>query len=436
MFDALPPDIPLTLPPVSAPSAEGRYAYAYDGVWSLQPGSYFDADGHPYVVRVQVMKALPAKPRLCVMQHASGGYKVLSGIVSVPTDCDITIRGQDGQAKMTTEWQAVYGKRYPEWWSFDTNGVSAPQRRAAGEIHKVVQMFPQIDLSNRGIVVFGKSMGSGGMPAALLMPDPYRSKIAIVRGTIGAFLLPRLVIGYGTIGVKRWPADNDGGAGQAWWDSWDFSRLAITDPVLRGIHYRHTFSTTDNFASSATGNSQVHWVNVLEANKLSGAATWVAPTIGHAHSESGVAMPIVEKFEVPEQDVTLDRAHPAFTNSTGNWPLTAQQRIDVATYPRGHFNLGLTWDHAKIIDTKTEISIPIKYRARSAFGGGVPDQPLSITADVTPRRPCNFVLVDGETLRWQFGAQSGTAQVVGDTVTAVRLVMMSGEPYKPIRFFR
>ena len=59
MNDTLPATIPLAFPPVGQPTIAGTRTDFYDGAWSLERGSPFDADGHPYVVRVAVRKALP-----------------------------------------------------------------------------------------------------------------------------------------------------------------------------------------------------------------------------------------------------------------------------------------------------------------------------------------------------------------------------------------
>lgn len=428
MNDTLPATIPLAFPPVGQPTIAGTRTDFYDGAWSLERGSPFDADGHPYVVRVAVRKALPAKPRLCITQHASGGYNVTAHTDGLATGADIEIRGQDGQIKKRAEWKAIYGPRNAEWWVADRNGLFAPQWRNAGTVKQLLRMWPQIDL-DRGIIVQGTSMGGAGVPAALLMPA-YRDKIAFVRGAVPAFLLPRRLLGQGAIDVDYWPPDS--GDGSAWWDSWDFALRAATDPVIRGLHYRVQFSTTDRFAKDATGNSQVHWVNLLEQHRIGGACTWVAN--GHAYTEKGVTLPKVQNFEDAAQDVTLDRAHPCFTRSTGNHPFHAADRTNVQAYPRGHYNLGLTWDHARIVDTPDEIVLPIRYKARGGFGAGIPDQPRQITVDVTPRRPRHFRLVDGETLRWTCGDQAGTALVQGDTATAEGLQLTSGTAYAALRF--
>ena len=72
------------------------------------------------------------------------------------------------------------------------------------------------------------------------------------------------------------------------------------------------------------------------------------------------------------------------------------------------------------------------------IGKGIPDQPQQITISVTPRRPRNFVLEDGETLKWSWdkGALTGLATVVGDTVTIDSIPLVSGQPFKRLRIYR
>jgi hypothetical protein len=141
---------------------------------------------------------------------------------------------------------------------------------------------------------------------------------------------------------------------------------------------------------------------------------------------------------VEEQDVTLDRAHPAITQSTGNYPLRAAQRLNYTKFPRGHYNMGITWDHANIIDDESQIVFPLKYTRRAGLGKGIPDQPDAITISVTPRRVQHFKLRDGETLKWSWDgdAMSGQAKVTGDTVTIEAIPLASGDNYKNLRLYR
>jgi hypothetical protein len=128
----------------------------------------------------------------------------------------------------------------------------------------------------------------------------------------------------------------------------------------------------------------------------------------------------------------------AITRSSGNYPFRAVDRTHEAKYPRGHYNMGITWNHANIVDEASQIVFPLKYSRRIGIGKGIPDQPLKITVNVTPRRPKKFTLSNGETLKWSWdgGALTGVATVTGDTVTIDGIPLVSGENYNTLRIYR
>ncbi|TVO58034.1 hypothetical protein [Denitromonas halophila] len=173
-------------------------------------------------------------------------------------------------------------------------------------------------------------------------------------------------------------------------------------------------------------------MNLIEQHRIGGAFSWGRD--GHNAAEKGVRLPNLSAFESPDQDVTLDRAHSAFTHSSGNYPLLATDRVDEERFPRGHYNMGLLWDHARIVDTPSRLVFPLRYVQRQEIGGGIPDQPRR----VTPRRPAQFQLRDGEQIRWTWdkGVLSGRAEVEGDTVTVTDVPLVSGVPYKLLEFYK
>lgn len=420
--------IPVAFP--AAPSSEGTSTYHYRGEWTLPANGYYDDLGGTYPVLYSVKKALPAVPRLCLSQHPSGGWTLQPA--AVPANGDIVLRNVDGGQYKDDVFLVEWGA---EWWvASQPAGVPYSQRRNAGGITKLLELYPAIDIDNKGIVVEGQSMGGGGVNATMVLPDPYRAKIAFARGNIPVIMY-RQIRGHSSAGMSRWPDDTP--ANQAFWESIDFTIRAQNDPVVRGMHYRMRLSTTDPFTTGAGGSSSsMLFVNTCEQHKIGAAATWVAN--GHSSTEAGYSFPAIDAFEDAAQDVTLDRAHPCFTGSSGNYPYTAAQRADIATYPRGHYNLGLTWDWANIVDTTTEIVFPIKYVARAGFGVGIPDQASTVTVDVTPRRPRNFVLNPGELINWSWdnGAATGSAVVNGDIITATNIPLVTGQGYKTLRFFK
>lgn len=424
-----PPPATTALALPDKPTSVGHTSVWYLGAFTLQPGSPFDSEGFDYAASYAMKKNLAAAPRLGVTLHSSGGYNSFVKSAFGPfTGVDIEVRTQDGQAKEQTN------PRQPaEFWCYGQDGQPYPVRRVAALLDAVVARHPQIDIDRKGIVYNGNSMGNGGVLHTMILPAPWRQKIAYARGGVGVFM-PRRIAQHQPRLFSGWPADS--GESAALWDAIDFSIQSRRDAIVRGLHYRQQFSTDDRFSEGPEGNTQLEWVNLCEAQHISAVATWVRN--GHSNTERGVLLPDIKPFEVPEQDVTLDRAHPCFTHSTGNWPLTATDRPYRDIYPRGHYNIGLTWDHAHIVDSLAEIVFPIQYIHRTGFGGGIPDQPESITVNVTPRRPKHFVIRDGERLRWSWdgGTLTGVAQVQGDVVTAEGIPLSSGAGFKRLRFYR
>lgn len=412
------------------PTVVGPNSSWYLGAFELSPGSYYDNDGFDFAASYACKNKLPAAPRVGIKLHSSGGYKSFVTSSYGPSGgTDIELRTQDGEVKREFE----KGK-HAEWWCYGTDGQPYPARRVAAMLQFIVQRYPQIDLDRQGIVYSGASMGNGGVLHTMLLPDPWRAKIAYSKGLVGVFM-PRRINQRNPAMYSAWPPDTP--QNKAMWDAVDFEIRALSDPIVRGMHYRHAFSTNDWFSRGPGDEStQLRWVKVCADNKISVAATWVVGS--HSPSEKGVNLPLISGFEHEAQDVTLDRAHPCFTNSTGNYPVAAADIMDKATYPRGHHNMGLTWDHAKIVDAVDEIVFPIRYDARRGIGGGIPDQPNRITVDVTPRRPRNFVIRDGERIQWAWdgGVVAGTAVVSGDAVTAIGVPLESGAGFRRLRFYR
>lgn len=418
--DAPPHPPPLRMP--DKPTSVGPSSSWYLGAFELDTGSYYDKDGFDYLASYSRKTKLPANPRLCLFQHPSGGWKSVGRPYAPQPGFDIECSTQDGQAK------GIGAER----WGYGRNGLPYPQRRNAAVLSYLANRYPNLDIDDKGIMVYGNSMGSGGILATWLLPAPWRSKIAYVRGKSPVFMYRYLnSSSYPTL----WPKDQ--GDGDPIWDAVDFAKLAVSDQITRGMHFRESFATNDT-SGRMEGNQSAYllWLKICYEQKISAVATYTQG--GHSWNETGYNLPSVQLWETEEQDVTLDRAHPCFTSSTGNWPVDPSNILNIVNYPRGHYNLGLIWDHERIVDTAHEVIFPIKYRARAAFGGDIPDQPARITVDVTPRRPRRFTLSDGERIYWTLegGVVAGTAVVSGDVVTAVGVPLVSGEPFRRLRFFK
>ncbi|MFT4517645.1 MAG: hypothetical protein ACI9JM_000022 [Halioglobus sp.] len=407
------------------PAEVGSWWAFYQGTMKIAGDDYYDPHGIDYEWAYSLKKSLPENPRIVVYLHGSGGGKgaVMWAFGPSPKG-DLEVRVQDAE---------TYNQDWREWWAFGANGQTYPGRRIGAALEFVTHRYG-IDTSKGGIVVEGPSMGGGGaVVQTMIMPEPWRSSIAYSSGRVGV-IMPRRVAEKAPGQYASQPPNSR--KNKALWDSIDFSIHAASDPVVRGIHYRHSFSTNDQFSEGPEGNTQTEFVNLIEQHKIGGAFAWVKA--GHATNEKGVKLPDLANFEDKGQDITLDRAHPAFTNSSGNYPRMAKRRTDEVGFPRGHYNMGLIWNHAGIIDEKEQIVFPLKYQRRTGIGKGVPDQPLKITVNVTPRRPRHFQLNDGETLKWSWdgGALSGLATVKGDTVVIRKIPLVSHDEFRNLRIYR
>ena len=413
--------------PVSAPrqptETGGNWAY-YLGALDIDSKPFYGKYGRDFKWAYSHRVPLPADPRVVVSMHGSGAGEGAMRVFGPSTLGDIEVRNQDAEA-YSTDWR--------EWWTFGPGGVPAPGRRIAATLEFLLKRY-QFDPDGRGLVLEGPSMGgAGAVMQTMLLPDPWRQRIAYSSARVGV-IMPRRIYITNPGQYRTFPPD--AGAARWLWDKIDFSIQAASDPIVRGIHYRHAFGSNDQFSAGPAGNTQLEFVNLIEQHRIGGAFSWVRG--GHSSAEAGVNIPQLNRFEAAEQDVTLDRVHPAITHSTGNYPLTAEQRVDEAKYPRGHYNLGIRWHHGKIVDTRDKIILPLRYKQHTGLGKGVPDQPAAITVSVTPRRPRNFELRDGETLHWSWarGQLEGTATVQGDTLTIDGIPLVSGEPYKMLKIYR
>jgi len=418
------PDPTLIHAPAEPTQAGGWWNF-YAGTMDIDANPYYDPHGIDFKWAYSRRDPLPRFPRVVVHMHGSGGGQGSMEVFGPSELGDIEVRTQDAEA---------YSQDWREWWTFGRDGTPYPGRRIAATLEFLQQRY-NLDLSVRGIVLQGPSMGgAGAVVQTMILPAPWRERIAYSSARAGV-IMPRQIARRDPAQYANFPPDD--AANKALWDSIDFAIRSATDRTVQNMHYRHAFSSDDQF-SAGVGNAstQLEFVNLVEQHRIGGAFGWVKA--GHATDEQGVKLPDMSMFETAEQDVSLDRAHPAITRSTGNYPLQAKDRINHVANPRGHYNMGITWDHAKILDERNQVVFPLKYQRRTGIGGGLPDQPERITVSVTPRRARHFEMREGETLKWSWnnGALSGTATVAGGTVTVDAIPLVSGEPYRALRIYR
>jgi peptidoglycan/xylan/chitin deacetylase (PgdA/CDA1 family) len=406
------------------PTETGGWWKFYAGTMAIAGNNFYDPHGVDFKWAYSRKDPLPKYPRVVVHMHGSGGGQGSMEVFGPSPLGDIEVRTQDAEA---------YNQDWREWWTFGRDGTPYAGRRIVATLQFLRKRY-NLDLGVRGIVLQGPSMGgAGAVIQTMILPSPWREYIAWSSARAGV-IMPRQIARRDPAQYANFPPDN--AQHKALWDSIDFAVRSATDPTVQGIHYRHAFSTDDQFSAGVNNAStQLEFVNLIEQHRIGGAFGWVKA--GHSTYEQGVNLPDLSEFEAPEQDVTLDRAHPAITRSTGNFPLRAADRANHIAYPRGHYNMGITWNHAGIVDDASQIVFPLKYKRRAGIGGGIPDQPERITISVTPRRAKHFRMRDGETVQWSWdgGALSGVATVAGGTVTIDAIPLQSGDQYKMLRIF-
>tara|TARA_R110002049_G_scaffold29261_28_gene99469 strand:+ start:19803 stop:21293 length:1491 start_codon:yes stop_codon:yes gene_type:complete len=387
----------------ATPTAQGGWWEFYAGRLDSGGSGNLDAPAGRAGWAYAISKPLPRAARIVVSLQDAGSARDAAPVFAPSSLGDIELRQQF--------------PRLPADNAQPLAGV-----RIAAALGYLQQRY-SLDVSERGIVLAGE--GAGGASAlmqALILPEPWRESVAYVSAR-GGNALPGL--GAGTDSGRN-PEGN----------SIDVSERFASDPLARAIHYRLHFSSDPSPRSGTPANAGLRWVNLLERHAIGGAFSWVKA--GKGLYERGVRIPDLSRFEAPGQDVSPNRPHPAITRSTGNFPLTAMDRLDTQRFPRGHYNMGVSWNLAGIVDTQHELVFPLKYQRRTNLGGGVPDQPARITVSVTPRRARSFQLENGDTLQWSWdaGALSGSVVVEGDSVTIDGIPLVSGEGYKLLRLQR
>jgi hypothetical protein len=220
-----------------------------------------------------------------------------------------------------------------------------------------------------------------------------------------------------TLFVENWP--NDPSLNMAWLladrSLADF-RIQAQQGRLKNIYYRVNGSPAD-----VVSNFDLDFFNICNQYKIACYGTWHAG--GHRWVEQGINLPFLDDFPGPHSNVDIGSMLVVFTNSSANhWGA------------RGHYNMGLEW-HAGpyYLDTEDTVIVPLRYRPRYNMGGGIPDQPQSVTVDVTIRRIKSLQTSPGTQLNWQFGNQSGqvTTSINGE-VTITGLDILGGDAFTPL----
>lgn len=348
-----------------------------------------------YPASFLVPNVLPGDNSLRLRMYFSG-YSSLPGCTSSDFSETgfITIKNCPGHYP-DVRAHAIDGLEPLGWWGQyfgDSNGY-----RIATSLAKADELWNSSIDQLAGVMLVGRSYGgTGAILQTVVLPDPgWRSQLSIVWADIPhtLFVKPDATPGILFDEGLYW---RDAAVRLAW-GNFDPAKADIIQQAdtVEHIYYRVNGSPAD---------VSVHFDldffrELCDGKKIACFGTW--HNAGHASSEPGINLPFFNLFSSPDMDVRLDQILPVFTNSTANY-----------WGPRGHYNLGLEWSDGKdFIDTEALISVPIRYRRRTNLGADIPDQPETVTFDVTLRRVKNFDLPLLSEVAWVFGDQSGFAAI-------------------------
>jgi hypothetical protein len=276
------------------------------------------------------------------------------------------------------------------WWMYS----GSPRKnyngnQIAASIDYLLGKYPDKINLDKGLQLVGTSLGGAGVIGQSMILPKYQDKVASVSSSYGYLIMP-----------KSNPAAISGWT-QAQLDSVDIRKQWAK---VQNIHYRWTGGENDTFKMFDT-----EFMDVCEQRKISCMLTWLQS--GHGASEPGYTLPMWG-----DNKATLDKILPVITNNSSNHH----------GIKRGYHNLGIKWDHALLLDTSTEVAIPLTYTAHKGMGTDLPDQPDTATFSITPRHVKYFDL-SGE-VTWTFGSQSGTTSIGSDGLLTIDgLTLNDGE---------
>ncbi|MCF6264678.1 MAG: hypothetical protein L3J24_13975, partial [Xanthomonadales bacterium] len=226
--------------------------------------------------------------------------------------------------------------------------------------------------------------------------------------------------------------------GMSVWAYYDASRGLLGDRDFRNLHFSTVVGqndTTINFRH-IVGQSPVTNISFFDALQQQSVSHFIVwDQRAHGSTEGP---PLGANWWQPlDSNSTLVRnqAFPAFTNSSADEdPGVPDGQGGFTGSLRGVINRYLGWSSAELVDTRDQLSIPI--RADIDTTGTPPEPgfpprgnqyygPLPITATVTMRRIQQFQVLPGETISWNYNGNSGAVFANADgSVTIPNLAMM------------
>ncbi|NOZ53108.1 MAG: hypothetical protein GXP08_08200 [Gammaproteobacteria bacterium] len=312
------------------------------------------------------------------------------------------------------------------------------QRRVMHLFSYLAKHYKGIDLER--VSVSGQSMGGTG---SYFLALRYARHFSFIFSRIGGTTPHYLSDGQQRdLGRRHWGLADLGlssDLGTNIWQLYDASRGILNDYDFRNLHFSTVVGQNDNTIHfrHMVAPSPVTGVSFLDALQNKAVGHYIVwDQRGHSGSEGP---PLNANWWTPLDDASAlvrNRAFPAFTNgSADDDPGLPDGQDGYTGTLRGAINRYLRWDSANIVDTREQLSMPVKVDVDTS---GIPPNPgypptenhyygpLPITTDVTMRRIQNFQLLPGEAVRWRYKDASGIVSANADgSVTVPNLEMAS-----------
>jgi len=233
------------------------------------------------------------------------------------------------------------------------------------------------------------------------------------------------------------------------WDLYDASRAALNNKDFRNLHFSTISGKNDPVISfdAMVRESPVTGISFLSALQQEGVGHLSAwDQRAHTGQDSPLSADWWKELALDATSfLRRDLAFPAFSN--GSADDDAGEPNGAGGYTgtlRGAINRYLRWDSPDIIDTRDQLSIPVKVDIDTT---GTPPDPgyppkgnyyygqLPITADVTIRRIQQFQMLPGEAINWSYNGKAGTVSANDDGSVTVRNLEMTTS-FTPLVFTR
>lgn len=408
--------------------------------------------------------------RLILDQPGEDGrvYEARLCVATATTPLPLQLFLHGAQAKLSDSCVAYEHRLYPSdpdttyWW-----GEGAPhpenltQRRVLFLLEWVMRSFPGVDPSR--VYVAGSSMGGAG---SLTLGLLYERHFAMVE-SYWAQSIPR-AHRPGRMSTLRiiWgappPFDPDG---KNPWDLLDVTRILMRDAEARRQYL---------FVRHGKDDPVIHFGAAVRASPLTGRALYPAleeTKVGHYvvwdEAGHGVQDPVMGKrwwdegwspMHDHQSQLRVGAPFPAFSRSSANEspgdgePKTPRPLDPTRGYAgkvskpgdtgwtgalAGAFNRYLRWDARAMVDTVDRFELPLFARyspgARPPRAGYPPkkdgrESDAPIVVSVTPRRARQFLLLEGERVRFSYGDRSGEVVADADGVVTVEGLEVTRTP--------